>query len=130
FLNQAYVLNSVYEGAELDQFDAMFGGISLSYIPNNRTILKFLVSGFSTNEKETYDLSQTYLLSAVETDLGKNVGEILYSLGSGTVMNHARNYLQANVINYGHKGSYASGAHFWQWGLNYQTVRVLDQLKE
>ncbi|MBX9449570.1 MAG: TonB-dependent receptor [Taibaiella sp.] len=130
FLNQAYVLNSVYEGAEIDQFDAMFGGISLSYIPNNRTILKFLVSTFSTNEKETYDLSQTYLLSAVETDLGKNVGEILYSLGSGTVMNHARNYLQANVVNYGHKGSYSSGAHFWQWGLNYQTVRVLDQLKE
>lgn len=130
FINQAYVLNSVYRGAEVDQFDAMFGGLSFTWRPNDKTQLKFLVSGYQTNEKETYDIEQEYLLSAVETDLGKNVGDILYSLGSGIIINHARNYLQAVIYNYGHKGSYSAGNHFFQWGLNYQTVRIYDQLKE
>ncbi len=130
FLNQAYVLNSVYEGSESDQFESGFAGLSLSYSPNENSQYKLLLSGYSTKEKETYDLSQTYLLSAVETDLGKNVGDILYSLGSGTVMNHARNYLDANVVNIGFKGLNTFGRHSLQWGANLQTVQVHDELKE
>lgn len=129
-LNEAYSLTSQYEGSELDQFDAMFGGWSLTYKPNKKTQLKLMVSGFQTNEFETYDLSQTYLLSAIETDLGKSVGDVLYSLGSGTIINHARNYLQASVLNIGHIGSYNAGKHFIEWGASVQAVQVWDKLKE
>lgn len=130
FINQAYVLNSVYRGGELDQFDAMFGGLSLNWTPNDQTHLKFMVSAYQTNEKETYDIEQEYFLSAVETDLGKNVGDVLYSLGTGQIITHARNYLQAAIFNFGHKGSHTRDNHVFQWGANLQTVQIYDRLKE
>lgn len=130
FVNQAYKLQSVYQGSESDKFDAGFLGLNYTYRPNEHLTLRFLASGYTTNEKETYDLSQEYFLSAVETDLGKRVGDILYSLGTGRVISHARNYLTAEIINLAHRGSYATNTHFWQWGLELQSVNIHDKLKE
>ena len=55
---------------------------------------------------------QEYLLGEIETDLGKeNFGEVKYAIGTGIVHNYARNYLNVNVANIGHKGSYLSLIH-------------------
>lgn len=130
FINQAYQLRSLYKGQEHDQFDAAFGGISLNYKPTESTQWRFQVSHYRSTEFETYDLQQSYFLSAIETDLGKNPGDILYSLGDGSIYKHARNFLNADVTNVTLKGHTTLENHFIQYGLEFNAFRIYDNFKE
>jgi hypothetical protein len=130
-VNKAYQLHVFYNGAEIDQFDSRFGGISTTYRPNEKLKLKLLASGFQTNEKETYDISGEYLIGELETDLGKaNFGQIKTYLGTGIIHTYARNYLQVNVGNLAHRGSYDGGKHFLQWGVDANATNISDKLHE
>lgn len=130
-INKAYQLRVFYDGAEIDQFDSRFGGISTTYKPNKKLRLKLLASGFQTNEKETYDISGEYLLGELETDLGKeDFGQVKTYLGTGVIHTYARNYLQVNVGDVGHRGSYDAGNHFVQWGLGANFTTITDKLNE
>ena len=120
-----------YDGQEIDQFDSRFGGISTTYKPNKKLRLKLMASGFQTNEKETYDILGEYLLGELETDLGKeNFGQLKTYLGTGVIHTYARNYLQVNVGDVGHRGSYDAGKHFIQWGLGGSITSITDKLNE
>ncbi|MCC7030893.1 MAG: TonB-dependent receptor [Chitinophagaceae bacterium] len=130
-INRAFQLKTYYSGAETDKFDSRYGGISLINTPNEKTTLKLIACGFQTNESETYDIQGEYLLGEIETDLGKeNFGEVKYAIGTGVVHNYARNYLNVNVANIGHKGSYDANRHFLQWGVNTEIVNISDKLNE
>ncbi len=130
-INKAFNLTIFYTGAEDSKFDSRFGGISFTNTPNNKLTLKFLASAFQTNEVETYDLLGEYLLGEVETDLGKeNFGQTKSALGTGIIHRFARNYLQMNVGNISHKGSYDAGKHFIQWGTNLNLTHIADKLNE
>lgn len=130
FWNQAYQLVSAYKGQEFDQFDASFFGISLNYKPTENAQLRLQASQYKSNEFETYDLTQSYFLSAVETDLGKSPGDILYSLGDGAIMKHARNFLEADVTNVTLKGHNLVDNHFLQFGVEFNAFKVNDKFKE
>lgn len=130
-INKAFQLRVFYDGGEIDQFDSRFGGISTTYKPTKKLRLKFLASGFQTNEQETYDILGEYLLGELETDLGKeNFGQVKTFLGTGVIHTYARNYLQVNVGNIGHIGSYDAGKHFIQWGLGGSITNISDKLSE
>lgn len=130
-VNQAFQLRMFYEGSETDKFDSRYGGIKFTNTPNNRISLKFLASGFQTREQETFDIIGEYLLGEIETDLGKdNFGQLKYAIGTGIIHEYARNYLDINVGNIGHKGAYDGGKHFLQWGANAELVSINDKLHE
>ncbi len=130
-INQAFQLRVFYEGAEIDQFDSRFGGVSTTYRPNDKTSLKILASAFQTDERETYDIGGEYVLGELETDLGKeNFGNIKYALGTGIIQNYARNYLKVDVRTLAHRGSYSAGRHFVQWGADLTYSSVNDKLHE
>jgi hypothetical protein len=119
-LNMAYQLDVYYNGSELDQFDSRFAGISATYHPaSSRLKLKFLVSGFQTNEYETYDITGQYLFGELQTDASQsNYGQIKSYLGAGGIQDFARNYLTANVGDAGFRGSYSLRNNFIQFGGN------------
>ena len=130
-VNEAYQLRVFYNGGEIDQFDSKFGGLSTTYRPNERLKLKLLASGFQTNEQETYDISGEYLLGQLETDLGKeNFGQINYSIGTGVIQTHARNYLKVKTGTIAHRGSYDGDKHQLQWGLDASVTNISDNLHE
>ena len=130
-INKAFQLQTFYDGAETDKFDSRYGGLSLTYTPNDNTTLKLIASGFQTRESETYDIQGEYLLGEIETDLGKSTfGNIKYALGTGLIHDFARNYLDVNVGNIGFKGSHDLKKHFLQWGINTEIVQISDQLNE
>ncbi|MBS1644973.1 MAG: TonB-dependent receptor [Bacteroidetes bacterium] len=130
-IDQAYQLRVFYNGGEIDQFDTRFGGLSLTHRPSDRLKLKLLVSGFQSNEKETYDISGEYLLGALETDLGKsNFGQIKYAIGTGIIQNFARNYLKVNTGTVAHRGSYDLGKHTLLWGIDASTTQIDDRLHQ
>ncbi len=132
-LNQAYQLDIFYDGGEYDQFDSRFGGLSATYHKDSSKLrLKFLASGFQTNEYQTYDIGGEYLFGLLQTDQSKdNFGQIKTYLGTGYIHNFSRNYLTANVADFGMRGSYDYNKNnFFQFGVNTMVANISDYIHE
>ncbi len=131
-VTRALAFTALYDGQEISSFDNAFGGLSLTYKPNPNFDLRFQASMFGSYEQETYDIRSLFMLSEVELNLGNDgrLGEDLTSLGSGMIHRYARNFLAANVANYGIKAGYRKGAHTLHMGANLQQVHIYDRLLE
>lgn len=77
-----------FDGQEKDLFRTFFGTAGITRHINDSTHIRLMWSGFYTKEQECYDIQGQYWLDDAQTT--KN-------LGVGTYMEHARNYLTANV---------------------------------
>jgi len=120
-----------FDGQENDKYHLGQTALTLAYQPNRATHLQFILSGFQTNETETYDVQGQYWIGQVETRQGaKNQGEAVQTLGVGTYLQHARNYFYANVLSLEHKGSWNQKNQSIRWGLRAQIQQVNDRLRE
>jgi hypothetical protein len=130
-IQEAYRLMIYFDGQEMDRYQMYLGAFTVDYNISNNFKLKFIVSGFETNESETYDVRGQYWIGKLENAFGdEEFGNVTEVQGVGTFMDHARNYLDAGVISAEHKGSYLKGKNFILWGLKYQHENVNDQLGE
>lgn len=77
-----------FDGQEKDIFRTLFGTASISRHIGDSTHIRFLWSAFHTKEQECYDIQGQYWLDDAQSS---------ENLGVGTYMEHARNYLTANV---------------------------------
>ena len=124
-------LRIYYEGQEVDQFDTYMGALSLNYHPLKGLSLKFTGSAFKTSEQETYDILGQYLINELDNTLGSDTyGDSILNVGIGTVLTHARNYLDAIVVSAAHLGSYQTANNRLQWGLSYQYQDFYDRINE
>ena len=129
--NQAYNATVYFEGQEVDRFATSTGAISANYHPNDRLNLKFIASAYHSKEEETYDILGQYYLNELERDLGsEELGDSVLNIGVGTFLNHARNYLDATVYSFEHKGAYNSERHLLNWGIKAQTEKIEDRMSE
>jgi hypothetical protein len=124
---QNLVYTADYTGQEIDMFATFFGSFSLNFKPNEQLKLSFIASAFSTNEKETYDLTAQYRLSQMQDD-GKNRSENL--LGIGTFHKHARNRLSASVFSLAHRGESQLFKTKVQWGISLDREMIFDNIRE
>jgi hypothetical protein len=93
--------------------------------------LKFIASAFHSKEEETYDILGQYYLNELERNLGsENIGDSVLNVGIGTFLNHARNYLDATVYSFEHKGAYNTQNHLLNWGLKIQGEQIDDKMNE
>jgi len=128
-INQAYQFTVYYDGQEKDKFLSYLGGITAEYRPNKTTTLKFITSGYRTIETEKFDILGQYWLARLETDWSDDeFGQPTETLGVGSFLDHARNELDAWVINFEHRGSKEVNSHYLQWGVKYQHEYVDDIL--
>jgi hypothetical protein len=124
-------LRIYYEGQEIDRFDTYLGALSFNYRPNEELTLKFTGSGFRTSEQETYDILGQYLINELDNTLGSETyGDSILNVGVGTLLSHARNYLDAIVVSANHLGDLQLDNHRLQWGLSYQYQDFLDRINE
>ncbi|MBL7967148.1 MAG: carboxypeptidase-like regulatory domain-containing protein [Prolixibacteraceae bacterium] len=129
--NQAYNATIYFEGQEVDRFATQTGALVANYHPNDRLNLKFIASAYHSKEEETYDIKGDYYLNELERDLGsENLGDSVLNLGTGTFINHARNYLDATVAAVEHKGAYNSEKHLLNWGIKVQAEKIDDKMSE
>ncbi len=77
-----------FDGQERDIFRTLFGTLRIQRIFKAGTRLSLLASAFHTKEQETYDIQGQYWLDDTQTQ---------ENLGVGSYMEHARNYLTADV---------------------------------
>ncbi|MBT3243733.1 MAG: TonB-dependent receptor [Bacteroidetes bacterium] len=130
-VSEALKLTIYFDGMEQDAFTTYLGAFSSRYHPNDNLELKFILSAFQTNEKETFDIQGQYWLNQLDNQLGSdNFADSLVNVGVGTFLDHARNRLQAKVISANHKGFFIAGSHQLNWGIEYQRSQIADQIEE
>jgi hypothetical protein len=114
-----------FEGQERDKFQTFFGAFTLKYNPNEHTEIGLQASAFNSREEESYDISGSYWLGAKDTDETE-----ASPLELGLYHEHARNRLNAGVINVGHYGSARTQSNTIQWGATVQTENINDRISE
>ncbi len=141
--NEAYSFRIYFDGQEQTRFQTMMGGTSLKYKPSDKLQLDFYATVFNSNEKEYFDIQGQYFINQLETDPSKEeYGDSIAVLGVGTFLNHARNRLNATILNVYHNGQYELSAGFkgedrtkyssntLKWGVNFQHDDFYDVLSE
>lgn len=97
-----------FDGQERDLFRTWFGALSVTRHINTHNSITLQASAFKTKEEVTFDIMGQYWLDA-ETENE--------SLGVGTYMEHARNYLSGNVQTYALRGRHnLTSGHRLTWG--------------
>jgi hypothetical protein len=131
-IQQALQLTVYFDGQEVDEFDTYQGAMIATFKPQDNLRLKFIASAFSTNESQTYDIFGQYFIGELQNNLGSSsFGQVASDLGVGGFLNHARDYLDANVYSFEHKGSYyTSFFQPLQWGVKCNRETVTDKLNE
>ncbi|RPG79006.1 MAG: TonB-dependent receptor [Crocinitomicaceae bacterium TMED135] len=130
-INEALRFTVYYEGQENTQYKTYMGALSLQHQTTEKLSLNYFFSTFNTDETEYFDLLGEYRLDELERDLSSDqYGDVAYNRGVGAFLNHARNQLKANVINFYHKGDFINKKQKTSWGLKLQGEKVTNDIKE
>ena len=110
-----------FDGQEKDVFRTFFGTASITRSFSDSTKIKFLTSAFHTKEKEAYDIMGQYWLDDAQSS---------ENLGVGTYMEHARNYLTADVVSFKLVGTHRTRKHDIEAGITYKIERITETSRE
>lgn len=120
-----------FEGQEKDVFSTYFGAAHVKYRFNDLNDITLQASAFHTQEKETYDITGQYWLNELDESVGSEPASSgSGTMGVGTYMEHARNYLNANVQTLSLKGSHRAGRHNLLWGIEWKKEEIKEKLRE
>lgn len=120
-----------YEGQEKDEYQTYFGAFKGTYFANDDLTLKLIASAFNTREQEYFDILAQYRLGEVNSNIGDdNLGEVEFSEGIGSQLNHSRNDLDAFITNIEQKGSYTVEDNIFEWSLKYTHEDIRDRIVE
>ena len=120
-----------YSGQEKDSYLTSFGAFKADYKLNEEITLNATASVYNTQEEEYYDILASYNLGEVDSNLGsENFGEVEFSQGIGSQLNHARNDLDALIANFQLKGSYKKEHNQLEAGIKYQIEDIKDRIIE
>ena len=130
-LDNPLALLIFYEGQEKDSYQTLFGALKGTYFANDNLTLKLVASTYHTTEEEYFDILAQYRLGEVNSNIGDdNLGEVEFSEGIGSQLNHARNDLDALITNIEHKGNYQLDDNNFEWSLKYTREDIRDRLVE
>jgi len=130
-INEALKLRIYFEGQEVDKYETYFGALNTHYAANPNLELDFTVSAFQTFEEENFDILGEYWLYQLENNLGSDeFGNIAFDRGVGKYINHARNNLNARVMNFSNKGIYSRNSLKVNWGIRIQKEDIEDEISE
>lgn len=120
-----------YKGQEKDEYQTLFGALKGSYFVNENLNLNLIASTYHTTEQEHFDILAQYSLGEVNTNIGdENLGEVEFSEGIGSQLNHGRNNLDALITTIEHKGDLKIDDHRIEWSLKYNNEDIRDRLVE
>ncbi|SHI70977.1 TonB-dependent Receptor Plug Domain [Flavobacterium terrae] len=120
-----------YQGQEKDKYTTVFGAYKGTYSVNENFDLKFIGSAYHTTEQEYFDILAQYRLGEVNSNLGDdNFGNVEYTRGVGSQLSHARNDLDALIVNAEVKGFHKKNDNQIEWGIKYTKESIRDRLRE
>lgn len=121
-----------YDGREKDEYTTYFAALKSTYKASEHFTLKLIGSAYHTLEQEYFDINAAYSLGEVDTNLGSETfGDVTFSRGMGQQLNHARNDLDAVIVNAEVKGFHEiSKKHQVEWGFKYTREDIRDRIVE
>ena len=120
-----------YSGQEQDKYLTLFGALSADYKITENFTLTTTASRYNTQEEEHFDIAASYNLGEVDANIGsENFGEVGFSQGIGSQLNHARNDLDALISNFQVRGTIKKGETQWSFGSKYQKEDIKDRIRE
>ena len=117
-----------FDGRERDRFQTLFGALTLKFKPNENSELGLQASAFKSIEEEGYDIAGEYWLS--ENGAENPDDDASAAMSVGRYHEHARNQLNAKVMNVGHYGEARILNNTLKWGANVQLERINDRISE
>jgi hypothetical protein len=121
-----------YEGQEKDKYTTVFGAIKSVYEPNKNNKYKYISSAYHTVEQEYYDILAQYRLGEVDANIGSETfGDVVFSRGIGSQLNHARNNLDALILTNEIKGNHKLNSdNVIEWSFKHNFENIRDRLVE
>ncbi|MGK0376502.1 carboxypeptidase-like regulatory domain-containing protein [Patiriisocius sp. Uisw_017] len=120
-----------YEGQEETRYDTYFGALKGTYLVSDNFTTKFIASIYQAQEQEYFDILARYRLGEVDTSLGsETIGDVTFSEGIGSQLTHARNDLDALIVNLEHKGNASIAENEIEYGIKYTHEDIRDRLQE
>ena len=120
-----------YSGEEEDKYLTLFGALSADYKVNEDFKITTTASRYNTQEEEHFDIAAQYNLGEVDANIGsENFGDVEFSQGIGSQLNHARNDLDALITNVQVRGTIKKGSKQWNFGVKYQKEDIKDRIRE
>lgn len=110
-----------FDGQEKDLFRTLFGTVSIARHFTDSASVKLIASAFHTKEQETYDIQGQYWLDDSQSS---------ENLGVGTYMEHARNYLTADVQSVKLMANRRLRKHDIEAGVTMKWEKIKEQSRE
>lgn len=130
-LSEPIALVVDYEGQEKDKYDTYFGAFKSIFKVNDNFTLKFIGSAYHTIEKEYFDILADYGFGQLNSNIGSgNLGEVDFVTKIGTELNHARNNLDALIVNAEVKGVNDFKSNKFEYGLKFTKEDIRDRIVE
>lgn len=130
-IDDPIALQIFYDGQEKDEYQTYFGALTSEYKVSDNFRLKLIGSAYHTQEQEYFDILAEYALGEVDTNIGSDTyGDIQFARGVGSQLNHARNDLDALIVNAELKGYHTLKKHFVEWGAKYTREDIRDRIVE
>ena len=130
-IDEPIALQVYYEGQEKDKYDTYFGAIKTTFKASENFTLKFIGSAYHTLEQEYFDIYAGYYLGEVDSNIGSETfGGVTFSRAIGTQLNHARNDLDALIVNAEVKGFHDVKKNQIEWGFKYTREDIRDRVVE
>ena len=120
-----------YEGQEKDKYTTYFGAVKSTYSASENSIYKLITSAYHAQEQEHFDILAQYRLGEVDSNIGSETfGDVAFSRGIGAQLNHARNNLDALIINAELKGIHNFKKNQLEWGSKFTRESIRDRVIE
>ena len=130
-IDNPMALTVFYEGQEKDKYDTYFGALKTTFNASDNFTLKFIGSIFHTLEQEHFDIFAQYRLGEVDSNIGSETfGDVAFTRGIGSQLSHARNDLDALIVNTEIKGFHDWKENQLEWGMKYTRESIRDRIIE
>ena len=130
-IQEAQALQVFYEGQEEDRYTTYLAALKADYQLNANFETSFIGSIYNTQEQEYFDILAEYRLGQPNTNIGSDdLGEVEFTEGVGGQLTHARNDLDALIVNFQHKGKITIENSEISYGLKYTHENIRDRIQE
>ncbi len=130
-INEPIALLIRYAGQEKDKYTTYFGALKATFKQNENNTYKFIASTYHTKEEEYFDINASYSLGEVDANLGSETfGNVTFSRAIGSQLNHARNDLDALIVNAELKGFHDRLKNQLEWGIKFTRENIRDRISE
>jgi hypothetical protein len=130
-LSEPIALVVDYQGQEKDKYATYFGAFKSIFKVSDNFTLKFIGSAYHTIEQEYFDILADYGFGQLNSNIGSgNLGEVDFVTKIGTELNHARNNLDALIINAEVKGANDFKSNKFEYGFKFTKEDIRDRIVE